>query len=63
MGGDETVDRMNGRGETNLRRGLRHAAGIRPEGGARAFVDTAPLDKQGRAKLGHLNAERSLKTS
>ncbi|MFG3130464.1 hypothetical protein ACGFZU_22470 [Streptomyces tendae] len=54
---------MNSRGETNLRRGLRHAAGIRPEGGARAFVDTAPLDKQGRAKLGHLNAERSLKTS
>ncbi|WP_052488767.1 hypothetical protein [Streptomyces sp. 150FB] len=34
-------------------------------GGARAFVDTAPLDEQGRAKLGHLNAERilSLKTT
>lgn len=29
-------------------------------GGARAFVDTAPLDEQGRAKLGHLNAERML---
>lgn len=34
-------------------------------GGARAFVDSAPLDEQGRAKLGHLNAERilGLKTS
>lgn len=29
-------------------------------GGARAFVDTAPLDEQGRTKLGHLNAERIL---
>ncbi|MGQ4512936.1 amidohydrolase family protein [Streptomyces sp. DW26H14] len=29
-------------------------------GGARAFVDSAPLDEQGRAKLGHLNAERIL---
>ena len=54
---------MNSRGETHLRRGLRRAVGIRPEGGARTFVDTAPLDKQGWAKLGHLNAERSLKTS
>ncbi|WP_297621766.1 amidohydrolase family protein [Nocardia sp.] len=29
-------------------------------GGARAFVDSAPLDESGRAKLGHLNAERIL---
>lgn len=29
-------------------------------GGARAFVESAPLDEQGRAKLGHLNAERIL---
>lgn len=30
-------------------------------GGARAFVDHAPLDAQGRDKLGHLNAERILR--
>ncbi|WP_329180817.1 hypothetical protein [Streptomyces sp. NBC_01477] len=29
-------------------------------GGARAFIDSAPLDEHGRAKLGHLNAERIL---
>jgi predicted TIM-barrel fold metal-dependent hydrolase len=29
-------------------------------GGAREFVDTAPLSDDGRAKLGHLNAERLL---
>ena len=29
-------------------------------GGVRAFVDSAPLDEQGLAKLGHLNAERIL---
>ncbi|WP_158892745.1 amidohydrolase family protein [Amycolatopsis anabasis] len=29
-------------------------------GGARAFVDSAPLDERGRDKLGHLNAERIL---
>lgn len=31
------------------------------QGGARAFVDHAPLDEQGRDKLGHLNAERILR--
>lgn len=29
--------------------------------GAPAFVDHAPLDEQGRNKLGHLNAERILR--
>lgn len=31
------------------------------EGGAREFVETAPVDVEDRAKLGHVNAERLLK--
>jgi predicted TIM-barrel fold metal-dependent hydrolase len=30
------------------------------EGGAREFVDTAPISAEGQQKLGHLNAERLL---
>lgn len=46
-------------GDDDPYRGMKGRFGA--EGGAREFVETAPVSAENRQKLGHLNAERLLK--